>query len=226
VEAEYHFSPDSEWEGQKFSYKLPAQTTEDRTLVANPYDDLGFLEIKVFPSRIDQAVINSVEVKLQYQDSKGWSRKKAMMVTPDSAPQFWKLRLSDPASRSFTYQFVYNLKDGTKRESKPVTTQATAVAVDDPFERPLEVIFIPAFPTGQQRTVFVDVEYHDDQNNYHREERLRIPGDSTEEVKLRLALINPAKRTFRYRFTFVDTDGKVRSKAWVETTETLISVAE
>ena len=149
-----------------------------------------------------------------------------MIVTPDSEPQYWRLRLSDPKSRSFAYQFVYHFKDGTQRESQPVTTLAAAVAVNDPFERPLEIIFIPAFTPGQQRAVFVDVEYHDDASNYHREERLRIAGDSTEETRLRLALINPLKRTFKYRFTFVDLDGKINSKTPVETSETLISIIE
>src|SRR5262245_39443916 len=70
VRTQYHFSPDTDWEGQKFSYELPPQMTEDRTLLINPYEDLGFLEIKVFPNRIDRGVIDSTEVQLQYQDTK------------------------------------------------------------------------------------------------------------------------------------------------------------
>jgi len=226
VSTQYHFSPDTDWEGEKFSYEMPPETTQDRTLLINPYEHLGFLEVKVFPNRIDRGVIESTDVHLEYQDTKGWSRNRTLQVMPDSEAQFWRLRISDPTTRSYTYRFLHHLKDGTTRQTEPVTTMATGVAVDDPFDAALDILFIPAFAAIQYRAVFVDVEYHDDQNNYHREERLRAPVDSTEEVKLHLALLDPNKRLFRHRFTFVDLDGKIRSKPWVENSETLISIVE
>jgi len=39
-------------------------------------------------------------------------------------------------------------------------------------------------------------------------------------------LIDPNQRTYRYRLTFVGTNNQMRRDAFIETTETLISVGE
>jgi hypothetical protein len=223
---QYHFDPASGWEGQKFSYELPPQKTVDRTLFVNPFEDLGFLEVRVFPNQIDRGIIQSTDVYLRYQDTRGWKKEKIFAVTPDSEPQIWKLRLTDPTVRSYTYRFEHHLKDGSIRKTEPVTTQASALAVNDPFEGALEILFFPAFDPSTTRTVFVDVRYNDPNNKYKREERLKIAGDAVDEVPLRIALMDPSKTKFEYRFTFIGTNGKTRRGAYVATEETLISVLE
>jgi hypothetical protein len=42
----------------------------------------------------------------------------------------------------------------------------------------------------------------------------------------RIALLDPQKRAFRYRLTFVGKDNRMQQGAFVETTETLIAVAQ
>jgi len=226
TQLQYHFSPDSGWEGEKFSYDLPARVTEDRTELINPYEELGFLEIKVFPNRIDTGVISSTEVELEYRDSKGWIQKKTMIVLPNSEPQFWKLRISESKSRSFTYKFTHHLKDGTTKVTEPVTSQASAVPVDDPFEGALDLVFIPALDPARTRKVFIDVTYQDDQNNYKREERLEMKSDAVDDAKLRIALVDPKKRVFQLRLTFVGNNGQITRGPVTDSVETLIAVAE
>jgi hypothetical protein len=97
--------------------------------------------------------------------------------------------------------------------------------VDDPFPDALEVVFFPFFDGSQVRKVFVDVEYNDPDNRYQRKERLEIPGTATDEIRFRIALMNPARRRFKYRVTFVTTTG-VRQKPPIETEDTIVSISE
>jgi hypothetical protein len=46
------------------------------------------------------------------------------------------------------------------------------------------------------------------------------------EATLRIALFNRALRGYRYRFTFIDSDGSVRRSKFVDGSETIMSVAE
>ncbi len=94
--------------------------------------------------------------------------------------------------------------------------------VHDPFIDALQLEFIPLFnPTNVQR-VYVDVEYNDTANAYERRERLEIPGTQTNPTKLRIALRDKNQRRYRFRLTFVPTNGGFDQRAWIETEEELI----
>ena len=226
TQVQYHFDPASGWDGEQFSYEYPAQKTEDRSLLLNPFEQLGFLSVEVFPNSIDAGVIESTEVNLHYASPNGWTQEKSFFVTPEAPPQVWKLRLSDPTARDYSYHLVHHLKDGTTRSTESVTTRAAKLPVNDPFEQALEIEFIPLFDSSAVRMVFIDFEYSDPANNYERRERLRLAGDSFEPVSLRISLIDPSLKTFRYRLTFVGNDNRMQREAFVETQETLIPVAE
>lgn len=226
-QVQYHFDPTSDWVGEKYSYDLSVQQTEDRTLLLNPYQKLGFLEVRVFPNRIDAGVMDFTEVRLHYEGSNGWKQDQSVIVNSTSAAQFWKLRLSDSKMRSYTYSFVHHLKDGSTQQTLPITTQAAAIPVDDPFPAALNLEFIPLCDPRRTKMVYVDVVYDDMQaNNYRREERITFKGDATESVKLRIALIDSTKRSFQYRLTFVGVDNKLHRGVPITEMETLIAVSE
>ncbi|KAM3102045.1 hypothetical protein ACKFKF_05795 [Phormidesmis sp. 146-12] len=221
---QYHFDPGSEWEGHTYSYEVVANPTEDRTLQINPFEHLGFLDLKVVPNRIDWGEIDSIDTVLFYQSPNGWSKTKTITLTANSPAQFWKLRLDDPSARTYSYYLIHHLKDGSRQESEKVTTEATAIAVNDSFEGALDIEFIPLFTPGSFRMVFVDVKYDDRDHHYHREERLELSGTATAPVPLRISLKDGSKRSFQYRLTFVS-DNKMQQGAFTTTEETLIGVS-
>ena len=229
-QVQYHFDPNSGWDGKSFSYTMPSRSTEDRTLFINPYDDFEFLDIQVIPNRIDWGLIDACDVKLHYQDKQGWKRDRIITLTATSTVQSWKLRInndvSDPMLRSYSYTIDYHLKDGSTRKSLPVNTQANAIAISDPFEAALDIRFFPAFDSTQVKMAFVDVTYIDSDNKYKREERLKIMGEATDEVTLRLSLVNPLKKQFQYQVTFISKTGKTHRLPAIITQETLISIEE
>jgi hypothetical protein len=219
-----HFDPSSGWDGEKFSYDFPPRRTEDRTLYINPFEYLGFMEIPVVPHRIDHGMVEFIDVNLNYKGA-GWSKDKTMTVTPTSQAQSWKLRLSDPGQRTYTYSLVHHLKNGTTRNTGPFTSREAGILVDDPFDDAIDMVFIPLFDSSSIRKVFIDVAYEDPDNNYERAEQLEVPGTQTQELRLRIALIDPAKKTFRYRFTFVTTTNQLNRGPWIQTAEPLVGIS-
>jgi hypothetical protein len=226
-QVQYHFDPQSDWEGEQFSYELPEEQTEERTLLINPFEQLGFMEIEVTPGEIDPGIVERIDVHLSYEDPGRWQTEKRMQFTADSDPQQWRLRLSDREARTYSYRLVHHLKNGATLETGPETSQATALTVDDPFVDALELKFETLLlDPAEIQMVFVDVEYEDADNDYRRQESLRIPGDTTGPQRLRIALLDPDRRTYRYQLTFVSADGDVQRNPFVTTEETRILIGE
>ena len=225
-QTQYHFDPLSGWDGEKISYDLPTISTLDRTLLINPFRDFGFLEVKVIPGDLDPGMIDSTDVHLHYEEPGKWARDKVITVTPDSLTQLWKLRLSDPEHRSYTYRFIHRLKDGSTRETQPVSTRATSVTVNDPFEEPLVVEFFPNYDATNVSIVFVDVVYEDPAHLSRREEQLRFIGQTRESQRLRFARSDPSIRTISFQITILGNDNSVRRLPPVITENSIIFLGE
>lgn len=224
---QYHFDGASDWIGERLTYEIPARPTTDRTLVLTPFEMLGFLEIGIFPNRVDKGVVDFTEVLFSYKDPApgGWSHETTLLVRPDSPPQSLKLRLSNPAANKWAYRLVHHLKDGTTREENEVETAAQALPIDDPFESGLDLEFVPLWSAGQVRTAFVDVHYEDAANSYVRDERLEIAGSQTAPVPLRLSILDRTKKSFRYQVTIVGADNRLIRQPAVDGTDTVIGLS-
>lgn len=224
-QVQYHFLPDSEWRGEHYSYELPAVRSEDRTLLIHPFEHLGFLEVEISPSLIDWSVVGDVEVQLSYQAPNGWQRRDSFFFDASNrTSKYWKMRLSQPTARSYRTQFVYRLKDGSQRTSEALTTEASKVAIPNPFYA-IALEFLPLYNKGQLRMVFIDVEYRDPKSdNYFYQDRLRLDGNSIDSAIMRLQVVDPSKRTYRYRITVVGSNSSLHRGQFVETSETLIGV--
>jgi hypothetical protein len=224
---QFHFSPDAGWESDRSSVELPAARTEDRTLFINPFDVLDFLEISVTPGDIDTGVVNSIDVTLEATGPGDFSKKKSFVVLADSAPQVWKLRTPKPVApdtRTITVALRHHLKDGTVRETPPAEVESSAVVVHDPFDQALNIEFVPLFDPAAVRQVFIDVEYDDPANNYRRAERIDVPGTQTGNVRLRLAILDPEQRQFRFRFTVVGTGNEFTRTAFETSEEEIVPI--
>jgi hypothetical protein len=189
----------------------------------NPFNDIGFLEIKVVPHKIDAGIVESTEVVLAYSGD-GPTKEKTLIVLPNSTEQSWKLRLTNMANRSFSYKLIHHLKDRTTREVPSVTTKATTIFVDDPFEDALDLQLIPFYDVTAIKQVFIDIEYNDPDNNYSRNERIIIKSPAQDIQSLRISILDNKKRTFRYRITTIGTNGKIHQNPFLETDDTFVPV--
>jgi hypothetical protein len=223
---EYHFDPASGWDGERFSYTLPAKTTEDRTLLVNPYEHLAFVEVKVVAGDIDWGMVRSTDVRLRYEDPGVFSREKVVTLTEAAPEQTWKLRLTHPEQRTISYSTVHHLVDGSTRQGPPATTTASSIAIDDAFEDALDIEFVPVYDTARIRQVFAEIVYDDTANRYRREQRLEFTGTAAARQRLHIALFDRQRRTYSLAYTLVGNDNSIRRLLPVETTSTLVFVGE
>lgn len=227
VSLQYHFSPQSDWVGEKSSYEAKPFRTEDRTLVLNPAQHLGFLEVTVVPDRLDGNRVDYSEVELTYKGTNGWTTRKVIRVAPDSEPQFWRVRASDRSALRYTYKVVHYMKDGTTIAVDPVETDATKLPINDPFKGDINVEFFPLLDKDLVKAAFMELEYedHPDTKLPKWEKRIQFNPAASGSQLVTISLWGPTSpRTFRYRQTIVTKDNKVNRGSWQETGESLVYV--
>ncbi len=226
VGVQYHFDQLSGWEGEKLSYDLPVKTTEDRTLLLNPFEDFGFLEIKVLPGDIDPSAVKSTDVHLRYEDPGVFVKEQIITMKPDSPEQTWKLRLTHPDRREVSHFFVHHLVDGSVRQSPTVVSTVTTIAVDDSFEDALDIEFIPTYDTATIRSVFAAVHYEDPAHNYVRDTQLEFSGDAPDRQRLHIALFDGNVKEYQLTYTILGKDNSVRRLSPLGSSAKLVFVGE
>ena len=207
---QYHFNPMSGWDGEKLSYELPTVSSLDRTLLVNPFRDFGFFEIRVVPGDLDPDMVDSTDVYLHYEHPGRWSRDKIITVRPGGPEQSWKLRLSNPEQRTFSYRWVHRLKDGTTRETEPVSTNIPLVTVNDPYEEPLIIEFYPNFDASWMRFLLVDVTYEDPSSPRKRVQQIKFEPADPSSRRVRFARSDPSVAAYTIQLTTLGTDNSVR----------------
>lgn len=225
-QVQYHFATNSGWEGSSFSYDLPAGTTEDRTLVLVPHENIGFLSVEAQASRVDWSVVDSIEVFLSHT-SGGETLSKQLTLTAAKQSDTWKVRTSAPNARDYTWRLVHHLKDGSTRETVGAEpSRASVLPVDDPFPGALNLSFVPLLDATKTRMAFVDITYTDPANNYHREERLTIKPTDTDPIDKQIAVMDLKAKDFTYQVTLVGTNNAMTKLPPVTGADDLIAVAE
>jgi hypothetical protein len=143
----FNFNPGGGWEGATTTYRIPAagkETSREGTLSLDPTKFLEFYEVVVKTSQMVWDGVRSVDVRLECKDGNGWVAKKDFHLTSDSGDQIWKVRLSRREGQQYSYQLVYNLKDGSTKKIGPVETDNRTVLVNDLFsENRLTVLMKP-----------------------------------------------------------------------------------
>jgi hypothetical protein len=221
---QFHFDPASGWLGRRDTVERPATVTSDRTLLLNPHEDVGFLDVKVVPGRIDEKLVVAVDAELSHRFSDGHVISQTLRVAPTSAEQRFRVRTEERDSPQYEVRLTNHLVDGTTHEQPVFTSSIAALAVDDMFQRPLEIDLVAVLDPATTRSAIVDVEYDDDANNYHRAERVSLVPGKNDPVHVHLALMNPDLRTYRFRTTVIGTDGQFRQSDFASTQDTLVVV--
>jgi hypothetical protein len=220
-----HFAAQSEWQATKFSYDIPAQRGEDRTLLINPHAHLAFLDLHVEPVRVDWGIVDSMEVLLEHGAGAEKIERQLIFTGAKPEAQRWKVRSENRTDREFRYRVRTRLKNGTLKESEQLTSRGTLLPIEDPFPASLELELIPLLDANQFRQAFVDIEYHDEANDYHRELQVKLDPKSSDSVRVSLATLDGQQRQFRYRVTLVGKNNSLQRGQFIETEDTLIPVA-
>ena len=140
-------------------------------------------------------------------------------VLPGAAPQVWRVRAPrTPGGQPrppLTYTLRHHLKQGMTRDEGPFQTTARRVIVHDCFPTALEILLLPLFGPDIVQA-FAEISYEDPDNAYVRNERVEARAGQTANVPVRIALMNPERRAFSVRYTFVGANGSVTTGAAFE----------
>jgi len=223
---QYHFNPLSGWDGEKLSYDLPVVSSLDRTLLVNPFRDFGFHEIRVVPGEIDPDMIDSTDVMLRYEHAGRWSRDKIITVTPGGPPQSWKLRLTDPERRAFTYRLIHRLRDGTTSETDPVSSEIPLVTVNDPFDDPLIIEFYPNYDPSALRMLLIDLSYQDRGSARKRTQQIKFLPTDLDSRRIRIARYDATQGKYSVQVTLLGIDNSVQRLPPVDLEQTTVFIGE
>jgi hypothetical protein len=223
---QYHFDALSGWDGEHLSYELPATTSLDRTLLVNPFRDFSFYDIRLLPGDLDGDVIDSTDVLLHYEHPGRWSRDKVITIRPGGPEQSWKLRLSDPERRTFSYRLVHRLKDGTTVETTPVTTDIPLVTVNDPFDEPLVVELFPNYDLTSVKLLIIDVRFKESDTAREREKQVRFGPLDADSQRVRFARSDPSATDYSVQLTILGIDNSVRRLRPVRLKNTVVFLGE
>jgi hypothetical protein len=220
---DYKFDPESGWQGEQTTYVLPTVTTENRLLNLDPYDFLGFLQISVTPGRVNPDLVDRIEVPLQYTAKSGWQTSTTMIIRPGTGPQVWKLRLADKNDRSYSYSTNCYLKDGTLISSAPVTSTASAIIVNDPFVRALDLTFQPAFDPSSIKLAVVELSYQDSPHSYAFQTTFQMQATS-QPVKIHIPLLDRTQNQYQYRISLINNANQESQGTYITASDPLVLV--
>jgi hypothetical protein len=223
---QYHFNPLSGWDGEKLSYELPQVSSLDRTLLVNPFRDFGFYEVRVVPGDLDPDMVDSTDVMLHYEHAGRWTRDKIITVRPGGPEQSWKLRLSDPEQRTFSYRWVHRLKDGTSREMPTVTTNIPLVTVNDPYEEPLIIELFPNYDARNIQLLMVAITYEDPGSIKKRVQQVNFGPNETGSKRVRFARTDSTIGSYVIQITILGNDNSVRRLRPVRLERTIVFLGE
>ena len=222
---QYHFKPDSKWKSEKSSYEFPEKITEDRTLLIHPFDSLVFLDVTISVSNVDWSQVAEVSAQLTYEAKNGWIQKDTFFFSSDKTEnQNWKVRSEDIINKSYSYAIFYKMNNGNTYSIEVPKTSVTQIAVANPLKA-ISIEFIPLFTPDIFKTIFIDINYSDEENNLHIKDRLKLDGNNTDSVNYILNVIDDTKGEFTYQTTFVGNDNSLKRNEPIKTKETLIALS-
>lgn len=219
-QVQYNFLPDSGWEGERVTYEIPWVSTEDRTQVLLPHEQLDFLDIAVTLERnFYWGNIQEARVYISYKSPNNkWNKEKVLRFTPDTdTEQHCKLRLSDREARkgedpSYTYYIEYQKSDDSAQKTERVTTKVQGIVVNDLTKKKLPVKFVPQLAPNER--AFIDVVYEDAANDFRWDKSLEIGAIGSTPVEIEIPLSNPSQPQFQYAITFLKADGRRLSQSF------------
>jgi hypothetical protein len=225
---EYNFDPQSDWQGEQFSYVVEPGWTTDRSLTLNPYEQLGFLEVGVLPTTLDATTFSSVDVTLRYTSPTGWTAERVLPVTATSAPQTWRVRTPEPLGSTYTRQLTYHLVSGGTFVTEETDSKAGSVVVSDPFTGHAQPEFRFAFAPGRFDEVVIDLGYEDATYGYRHSQRLRCDGSQTGLVAQPFGILtaSTAAPEWTFRAHLLGPGGAVVNGPEVRTDQVFLSLTD
>lgn len=217
VALSYEFYRDSGLQGDSFVYRLPPRPGTGRSLLINPAMDFGFLDVEVAPGHIHPDVLQ-VDVDLAYTAADGhFNSTDHYRFRPgqaDATGHRWRVRTRNTDVGAYTAAYTLAFEDGVYHTKAKACTDRL-LRVDTPFTGNRELLIKPVPDSDQVELVTVELDYHDEANDYRRLKRVDIASPFN-GVRIRWPILDVNRQTVKYRVTVQET-GNVYCGEWQQT---------
>ena len=164
----YKYSYQVNYKNSTRRYDSPVQETDERMLTVN-VGDTGILLMDVAPGDINFDQVKEAQITLQYEDAANDipHMEQVFRIDKDHLTHQWVQVIFAPREQPVRYRIKHFMADGREFETDWQTTHASKVFVNDPFSA-TRTIGVRGFGDFAVRidTIFVDLRYRDDENNY------------------------------------------------------------
>ena len=172
----YAFAHTQATNSDTFEYKIPPAARTGRSLLINPYEDFGVLDVDVAAGQYHPD-IRQVDIMLAYQapDQKFTANEHFRMVVTDptdlARKRHWQVRTLQAVSSHYTVASTFTFLDGSVYQAPPLTMKDSLLRVDAPFHnRRTRCCIRPNVISPQiDNQITVEIEYKDPENNYARQ---------------------------------------------------------
>jgi len=177
-----------------------------------PHELFSLVPINILGLDFPWKIYPHVEVKVKYSDELNNINIDDTFILEETKPEVkWNLFTMNPELNVFKYQLIYRGADHRDIEMPWVETDAEEITIRDPFPIKRKLQVVPAFRWSGVNVVFVDITYHDKENDVKEEYSLEFTAEDkkpkTIEVK---RLKNPKYRFIDYKTIIIYDDGRVQ----------------
>jgi hypothetical protein len=164
----YKYSYQINYKGAAQIYQSPELETNEGNLTIG-VDDVGILSVDVAPGDLNWAQVDSVQVKLTYEDPQEnvGPLEDSFILTKDKSTHLFQQVIFKPFRKSYKYQVKYFMKDTKEYQVKEQEGRARNLFINDPFigTKTIKVI-TGADLKNKVSNIFLDLTYTDQENNY------------------------------------------------------------
>jgi hypothetical protein len=187
------------------SEETALKETNERTLLLG-YDELNCVWVHAQWGAISSETVERVMVSFEYPGLTTPTAKKDIFLTLDNPIQSWFTYTGDNQSREYIYQVTYFLVDGQRMELPAERTTTNSLVINAPFDRPLEVTFIPQGTFPPLAAIVVSARYRDEVADYQVDDVHTFTG-MDQNWTWRVPLRDRNRRDFEYKVDLTYADG-------------------
>ncbi|MCU0542319.1 MAG: hypothetical protein MUE44_09020 [Oscillatoriaceae cyanobacterium Prado104] len=206
-QVQYYFASKSAsgWNGSVSYQDSDWHTTEDRTLLLMPHEQMTFLNVAVsLKDGFDWNGIKATKVYLTPADTK--DTETLMFTQSNSAMQRWKVRLPKPNVNNYTYKVEYVMDDNQPMLGETGTINASTLLISAP-----PTLKVSLRTNGIDWTVVdaveVDLKYEDREHEIDKSEAFVFDSQENLPSSWSVRLPNPDARTYKWKATYYMSNG-------------------
>ena len=107
----------------------------------------------------------------------------------------------------------------------PITSNATAIIINDPFNGAINLNIQPAFDPAKTKADIVEIIYRDPDSAYTFQNTLTLQGAAT-TTRLRIPIVDRNRVAYQYRITTIDSGNQRAQGSYVTSEDPLLIVGD